>query len=176
LTFSPFAFEESRIRAPEGVPADPARDSSCLHSRLQVPTVKRFWPVGLRSFDVETGKVPILRLRGSTKGSPESQCFRQTRIQRNRLARCLRLALAHVLKRNGPRDADLELLEINVLPFECQQFTHPQPCHHIDQSHRLGSFAKERVRSGLARRWIFELQDQGWSPDSRIRRRRADRC
>ena len=103
---------------PERVPAEVAYDSDFLGRRFQVRLVERPWPVRQFAFAVRAGEHPVLIDRIWTLQSPVPQDFRQSQIERNRLARGFGLAVAHVLHDDRADDMDLHLLKIDDLPLE----------------------------------------------------------
>src|SRR6266567_4075242 len=96
---------------------------------------QRLVPVRPSAPTVRAGEDPVARglvLRASPPGA-ERSC--EERIERNWFLRSLGLARADDLQDDGARHVDLVPDEIDIRPFESEQFTCPQTGNDIKQDH-----------------------------------------
>jgi len=96
---------------------------------------QRLVPVRLSALTVGTREDPVglgLVLRVSP---PSTERSREERIERNWFLRGLGLARADNLQDDGASHADLVPDEIDIRPFESEQFTCPQTGNDIKQDH-----------------------------------------
>ena len=100
--------------------------NSIPHQRL-VPVRPSALTVGTREDPVGCGLV----LRVSPPGAERS---REERIERNWFMRCLGLARADNLEDDRARHADLVLDEVDIRPFEPEQFACPESSDNIEHN------------------------------------------
>src|SRR3984957_10138269 len=103
---------------PERVPTEMAHDSDFFRRWLQVRLVQRTRPVRHFPPAVRTGEYRVLIGWVWTMQPPVRQNFRQSQIERNRLARGFGFAVPDVLHHDRADDMDFQLLKIDVLPLE----------------------------------------------------------
>src|SRR5579863_4461208 len=96
---------------------------------------QRLVPIGFSASAVWAGEDPVVRGLVLRVSSPSAQGFREKRIEWNWLLRCLGLARPDNLQDDGARHADLVLDEIDIRPFESEQFACPESSNNIEQDH-----------------------------------------
>src|SRR5258708_36449577 len=110
-------FNQQRCnRATECVPADCVFNSGCLGCWTKMPTNQHPRPIGPLPAVLWAGKDPIFASvkRGTRSPLPKQIC--QKWIQRDRLSRCLALALTDHPIDNAAPNVNLLFLKVNVLP------------------------------------------------------------
>src|SRR5579863_2411650 len=109
-------------------------NASCGHTN-SIPH-QRLVPVRLSAAAVRAGKHPVTGFLVLCVGPPCAERSCEKWIKWNWLLRCLGFARADNLQDDGARHADLVLDEIDIRPFESEQFACPESSNNIEQDHR----------------------------------------
>ena len=118
--------EQRRAGVSERMPADALLNIEGLGNWPNVFSKDRCTPVRPSSFVQSARKDPVVTTYKLARLSPGDQRISELRMERDRLLRGLRLAATDDAEDDRSCDAEFSTFEVNVAPFEPEQFTLPQ--------------------------------------------------
>lgn len=138
------------------VPANSFLNPDLRSGWSNIPSQNGLSPVWPASSVAPTGKNPVVWLPEDPLPSPLQKSFGNERMNGNGLLRCLRLARTNDTIDDGSGHVHRPLGEIDVTPFQAEQFALPQASGHCKKDQR--SFSNCQT--------IYQSVDFWWREDS----------
>jgi hypothetical protein len=136
LDIFPIGNEQRREGVAKGMPSNSLVDS-CPQGRGANDLLQYgIWPERVFPLIMRARENPVISLPIRTCLFPQPEISGYTLLQGDRLARCLRLAIANVALINRAEDVKPQAGEINVAPFQGKQLAATKPRGHIQEHHQ----------------------------------------
>ena len=120
--------QKSRVRMPESVPPKALLDSKFSGRGPQIFVQNCLPPIRLFSIAMPTRENPVFRLTIRGLFFPLGECFADSGMDWHRLLRRFRFARSHKAVNDGACHVHCFCREIDIAPFQREQFALPDAC------------------------------------------------